>query len=90
MEEEYLAGEDKGDLLRQLDANALHDPVWNRVGAAVLAPARQVLLCWRTILHIDKAIVMMSLHKYNVCVAQKEKGRESSGLACGCGKLACI
>ncbi len=48
---EYLAGEDEGDLLWQLNANALHDPVWHRVCAAVLAPALQVLLCWCTILH---------------------------------------
>ena len=48
--ESYLAGEDKGDLLWQLNADALHDSVWHRVCAAVLAPSLQLFLCWRAIL----------------------------------------
>lgn len=47
---QHLAGKDKGDLLWQLKAYALHDPVWHRVCAAVLAPALQVFFCWRTVL----------------------------------------
>ena len=60
-EDRYLAGEDKGDLLWQLQSNALHAPIRHRVCAAVLAPARQVLLCWRTILHCKIGTMMSAL-----------------------------
>ncbi len=77
MEGKYLAGEDKGDLLWQRDADALHDPVRHRVCAAVLAPARQVLLCWRTILHHGQAYrANLPAHLMSLCGTETQGQRD--------------